>query len=65
MKFLQIFVPVAVIHLAVIVVLLFQPGCQVRQSPPPPPETTRSGTTTTATDDSAARTSTAPAATRA
>ena len=36
MKFLQIFIPVAILHLVVIAVILLQPGCQVRQAPPPP-----------------------------
>lgn len=38
MKFIQIFIPVAILHLVVIAVILLQPGCQVRQTPPPPPE---------------------------
>lgn len=37
MKFIQIFIPVAILHLVVIAVILLQPGCQARQTPPPPP----------------------------
>jgi LysM repeat protein len=36
MKFIQIFIPVAILHLVVIAVILLQPGCQARQAPPPP-----------------------------
>lgn len=36
MKFIQIFVPVAILHLVVITVILLQPGCHVRKAPVPP-----------------------------
>ncbi len=37
MKFIQIFVPVVILHLVVITVLLVMPGCQARKTPPPAP----------------------------
>lgn len=37
MKFFQILISVAILHVVVIAVILLQPGCQTRQTPPPPP----------------------------